>query len=152
MIQDSQNARAADKLAKVEGELASAAELLLKTLQTFMTGEHVVRIVGTDNAPSWAFYDSEYISGSFDFEVEAGSTQPMNETFRRQSALQLVDAMAPFAEVLNMPALAAHLLQEGFGVKNPQRFIMAPPVAGMPPQGGVPGEAPPQGEQLPLPM
>ena len=126
MIQDSQNARAADKLAKVEGELAAIASLLLQVLQTFTTGEHVVRIVGRDGAPAWAFYDKAYISGQFDFEVEAGSTQPQNETFRRQSALQLVDAMAPFAEVLNMPELAAYLLQTGFGVKNPSRFIVQP--------------------------
>lgn len=144
MIQDSQNARAADKLAKVEGELAAVAEMLLQVLQTFVTGEQAVRIVGQDGAPNWAFYDREYLKGKFDFEVEAGSTQPMNETFRRQSAMQLVDAMAPFAEVLNMPELAAYLLQEGFGVKNPQRFIMAPPpmAAGPGAPGGMPPQAP----------
>ena len=152
MIQDSQNARAADKLAKVEFELAAIASMLLQTLQTFLTGEHVVRIVGRDGAPSWAFYDREFIAGQFDFEVEAGSTQPQNETFRRQSALQLVDAMAPFAEVLNMPELAAYLLQTGFGVKNPQRFIMAPAAGPMGPppldtEGGMPpdqGAVPPE--------
>jgi hypothetical protein len=150
MIQDSQNARSADKLAKIEGELAGIAELLLKVLQTFLTGEHVVRIVGQDGAPNWAHYDAEYIAGNFDFEVEAGSTQPQNETFRRQSALQLVDAMAPFAAVLNMPVLAAYLLQEGFGVKNPQRFIMAPPPPGAGPPEGAEGE--PQGMEGQLPQ
>lgn len=135
MIQDSQNARSSDKLARVESELAQIAEKLLKVLQTFLTGEHVVRIVGQDGLPNWAEYDRDFIQGNFDFEVEAGSTQPSNETFRRQAAMQMVDALAPFAEVLNMPELAAHLLQEGFGVKNPQRFIVAPP----PPQMGAPG-------------
>lgn len=166
MIQDSQNARSADKLAKVEQELAAIAELLLKTLQTFLTGEKFVRIAGNDGGAYWAKYDADYIAGSFDFEVEAGSTQPQNETFRRQSALQMVDAMAPFASVLNMPALAAYLLQTGFGVQNPQRFINAPPAPAAPgapqdsnAQGGpggagqpasVPAEQPPQ--QAPQPQ
>lgn len=148
MIQDSSNARSADKLARIEAELSGVAELLLKVLQTFLTGEHVVRIVGKDGAPNWAFYDAEYIKGSFDFEVEAGSTQPQNETFRRQSAMQMMDAMANFASVLNLPELAAYVLQEGFGVKNPQRFIMAPPppAPAGPPQGPPPGGPPgPQG-------
>lgn len=148
IIQDSQNARAADKLARVERELAAIGELLLKVLQTFLTGEHVVRIVGSDGTMNWANYDAEYIKGSFDFEVEAGSTQPMNETFRRQSALQMMDALAPFgaAGVLNMPELAAWVMQEGFGVKNAQRFIMAPPAAVGP---GGPPQAPPEGQMPP---
>jgi hypothetical protein len=156
MIQDSQNARSADKLSRIETELSVLAEKLLQVLQTFLTGEHVVRIVGEDGAPRWATYDRDYIDGNFDFEVQAGSTQPMNETFRRQSAMQLVDAMAPFAEVLNMPELAKHLLTEGFGIKQAEKFIMLPPdpqaaggppgpgqmpqgmPPGMPQQGGIP--------------
>lgn len=127
MIQDSQQARSADKLAKVESELAQVAEKVLKVIQTFTTGEKVIRIVGQDGMPAWGYWDRAYIQGDFDFEVEAGSTQPQNETFRRQSALQMMDALAPLAEVINLPELARHVLQEGFGVKNPQRFIMQPP-------------------------
>lgn len=143
MIQDSSNARSADKLARVERELAQIAELLLKVLQTFMTGEQVVRIAGNDGAQHWAYYDADFIKGSFDFEVEAGSTQPQNETFRRQSALQMMDALGPMipSGVINVPALAVYVMQTGFGVKNAQQFIMAPP----PPQGapgGVPGAPP----------
>lgn len=142
MIQDSQNARSSDKLARVERELAALAEKLLMVLQVFLTGQHVVRIVGQDGMQSWGFYDRDYIQGNFDFNVEAGSTQPQNETFRRQAAMQMVDALAPFAEVLNMPELAKHVLQEGFGVRNPDRFIMAPPPQGMPPGGMPPQGAP----------
>lgn len=142
MIQDSQNARASDKLAKVEEELSEIGAMLMQVIQTFTTGEKVVRIAGRDGAMNWAFYDAAYIAGQFDFEVQAGSTQPQNESFRRQSAMQMVDALGPFAEVLNLPELAAYLLQEGFGVKNPQRFIMAPPP---PPEvPGVPGAEPPE--------
>jgi hypothetical protein len=137
MIQDSQNARSADKLAKVESELSQVAEKLLKVVQAFTTGDKVIRIVGQDGASAWGYWDRDYIQGDFDFEVEAGSTQPMNETFRRQSAMQMMDALTPLAEVINLPELARHVLQEGFGVKNPSRFIIAPP-----PQAG-PGGMPP---------
>ena len=148
MIQDSQNARSADKLAQIESELAIVANHLLRVLQVFLTGQHVIRIVGADGVDNWALYDREFIQGEFDFEVEAGSTQPQNETFRRQSAMQLVDAMAPFADVLNMPELAKHLLQTGFGVKDPDRFIQVlPPMGpeGMPMGGPEAGMMPPQG-------
>ena len=58
-------------------------------------------------------------------------------------ALQMVDAMAPFAGsgLINMSALAAHVLQFGFGVKNPDQFIQqAPPQ--MPPQAAPAGMQP----------
>ena len=148
MMQDAQNARSADKLARVESALADIAEKLLKVLQTFTTGEHVVRLVGQTSAPAWVFYDRDYISGDFDFEVEAGSTQPQNESFRRQSALQMMDAMAPLAPVLDLPQLAMYVLQYGFGVKNPGTFVVQPPQGPMPP-GQQQGAPPPQGELPP---
>lgn len=148
MLQDAQNARSADKLAKVERSLSTIAEKLLQVLQTFLTGEHVVRMVGQNGAPAWVYYDRDYIAGEFDFEVEAGSTQPQNESFRRQSALQMMDAMAPLAEVINLPTLARYVLQYGFGVKNADAFVMEEQA--QPPPGG-PG-APPGGEMPALPQ
>jgi hypothetical protein len=146
MIQDAANSRAQDKLACIEGFLGQIGERLIMLLQQYMTGEEVVRIVGQNAMPVWVTYDKDYIAGVFDFEVEAGSTQPQNETFRRQSAMQMVDAMAPFAAagVVDNVELAKYVLQMGFGVKNPDQFINAegPPE---PPQGGPapPGELPP---------
>lgn len=152
IVQDAANARAADKLATIEGAIADVAYRLVALAQQFMTGEQVARVVGKDGEPTWVTFESDYIAGEFDFEVEAGSTAPVNESFRRQMALQMVDAMSPFAGagLINMPALAAHVLQFGFGVKNPDQFIQAPPPpapdmgggpppdGGMPPQGGMP--------------
>ena len=78
-------------------------------------------------------------------------------------AMQVVDAMAPFASagIVDMPKLANYVLQYGFGIKNAGSFIMQPelppepitpqgapePVEGMPPQGMPPGmpEGMPQG-------
>lgn len=143
MMQDAMNARTSDKLAEVERAIASAAKRLIGLAQQFLTGEHVARVVGSMAMPIWVNFDRDYILGEFDFEVEAGSTQPVNESFRRQMALQMVDAMAPFvgAGVVDMAALARHVLQFGFGVKTPEAFLAQPQQAqpgmeGAPPQGG----------------
>jgi hypothetical protein len=66
----------------------------------------------------------------------------------------MVDAMAPFAGagIVDMPRLAAYVLQFGFGVKNPDEFMVQQqpqmpqaPAAGQPPMAAppsVPAEVP----------
>jgi hypothetical protein len=154
MIQDAQNSRAADKLSRIEMTLADIGGKLIQLMQVYMTGEHVVRIVGGQN-PVWVQFDADYIQGEFDFEVEAGSTQPRNESFRRQSALQLVDALGPFIQlgVVNPQALAQYVLQFGFGVKNVDAFMQMDPMGmggdGDPSQAGPPMQ--PQSPQVQTP-
>jgi hypothetical protein len=179
IIQDSANARAADKLAQIELTLAKLARRILQLGQEFLTVESTARIAGEDGSVQWVEFDKEAIQGEFDFEIEAGSTQPQNETFRRQSALQLMDAMsspmfAPQPDPMTgMPVpivdprkLAEHVLRYGFGIKNPQDFLVPEPpeppidpMTGMPMQpggemGGLPGEVPPEGggEEAPPPQ
>lgn len=151
MIQDAQNSRAQDKLARIEQTLSQLGMRVIQLMQQFMVGEHVVRIVGMSAAPVWVQFDADYIKGEFDFEVEGGSTQPRNESFRRQSALQLVDAMAPFigSGMVNPQAIIRHVLQFGFDVKDPDQFLGMPPQMGMPPEGGMPPE---QGAPMPPDM
>lgn len=164
MMQDAQNARTSDKLAEVERVIAMAAKRLIGLAQQFLTGEHVARVVGSQAMPIWVNFDRDYILGEFDFEVEAGSTQPVNESFRRQMALQMVDAMAPFvsAGVVDMAALARHVLQFGFGVKTPEAFLAQPqqqlgpdgqPMAGPPPgpDTGAPQGAPTESPDMAAP-
>jgi hypothetical protein len=112
----------------------------------------VIRVVGASAMPMWITYDRDYISGQFDFEVEGGSTQPNNESFRRQSALQLMDAMAPFlGTVVDPVALARKVLQDGFGIKDASQFLVG---GGLPPapDQGMGGEEqmmlPPGGEEM----
>lgn len=152
IAQDASNARASDKLALIELTIGKTASRLVALAQQYMTGEQVARVVGSNAIPLWIRFDRDYIQGEFDFEVEGGSTQPVNESFRRQMALQLVDAMAPFVQagVVDMAALARHVLQFGFGVKSPEAFLAAPvpqqptepamaQIGGMPPEmGGAP--------------
>jgi hypothetical protein len=145
MIQDASNARAADKLALIEEFLSEVGMRIVQLCQQFMTGDLVYRVVGmTGMEQTWVVGDPSWIQGEFDFEVEGGSTQPRNESFRRQAVNQLVDAIAPFvgAGVIDMSQLAMHVLHE-FGVRQPEKFIMqmAPPgMPGMPP--GAPGAPP----------
>ena len=131
IIQDAANARASDKLAIIEKAIADAARRLVMLAQQYMTGEQAVRVAGKDATNVWVEFDRDYIQGEFDFDVEAGSTQPVNESFRRQMALQVVDAMAPFAQagILDMAKLATYVLEKGFGIKSAAGFIMAPPPA-----------------------
>ena len=157
MIQDAQNSRAQDKVSRIETFLGQLGSRLISLLQQYMTGEQVVRVVGPTAMPIWITYDKDYIKGEFDLEVEAGSTQPQNETFRRQSAMQLVDAMAPFAGagVINVPELAKYVLQMGFGIKDPDAFISSEMAAPESPAGqqqeppALPPGQPPPGAPAP---
>lgn len=158
MIQDSANAKAQDRLSKIEASLARLGERVIGLMQQFMTGEQVARIV-TMPGRAWVNYDPAYIQGDFDYEVAAGSTEPMNETFRRQSAMQLVDASMPFLEmgVANPQALFMQILQKGFGIKDVSAFLQqqtptpVDPATGQPQpvQGGVPPEGAPPGPPQP---
>lgn len=154
-ITDAANARTADKLSIIELAISKVAKNMLMLAQQYMTGEQVVRVTGKDGEPAWVQFDRDYLEGDFDFEVVGGSTKPNNEAVRRQGALQLVDAMVPFAGagIINMQELAAHVLRVGFDVKNPEKFLSAPPpppmdpaMQGQPPEGAMPPQGgPPQG-------
>jgi hypothetical protein len=152
MIQDAANSRAQDRLAKVELVLSEIAERVVGLMQQYTTGDQVARIV-TMPVKGWVNFDKDRIKGEFDFEVQGGSTEPRNETFRRQSALQIVDASMPFMEagVVNMPALYQELLSKGFGIKDAGRFVQQPPPPTPPPgadqslqQLGAPPPGPPE--------
>jgi hypothetical protein len=146
--QDAANARASDKLAIIERAIGDCARRLVMLAQQYMTGEAAVRVVGQEENYVWLNFDRDYIQGEFDFEVEGGSTAPVNESFRRQMALQVVDAMAPFAGagIIDMPRLANYVLQYGFGIKNAASFVMQPELPAQPigPQG-----TPPPPEEMP---
>lgn len=159
IIAEAGNARVAEKLVSIENAIARCAGNLIMLAQQFMTGQQVVRIVGTESRPVWLSFDRDYISGEFDYTVEAGSTAPRNEAFRRDMALQMVSAVAPFAQagLINLPRLAEYVLSIGFGIKNASDFIQQPqpqpqpqPMApeqgleGLPPElaGGMPAGIP----------
>lgn len=142
MIQDAANARAQDRLQKIEGILSEAGKRVVQLLQQYVDGQQVARIV-TMPVRGWFNFDPDRIQGEFDYEVVGGSTEPQNETFRRQSAMQTVDMSIPFIEhgIVNLPALYQKLLRDGMGMKDAERFILDPTQQPQP-QGG-PGPAQP---------
>ena len=154
IIAEAGNARVAEKLVSIENSIAACASNLIMLAQQYLTGEQTIRIVGTEAAPVWLTFDKDYISGEFDFNVEAGSTAPRNEAFRRDMALQIVSALQPFAQagLVNLPKLAEYVLRTGFGVKDAESYItkpeaqapMSPDQAAVAQQGEAPGISPDQ--------
>ena len=153
IIAEAGNARVAEKLISIENSIAACASNLIMLGQQYLTGEQTVRIVGTEAAPVWLTFDKDYIAGEFDFTVEAGSTAPRNEAFRRDMALQMVSAMQPFAQagLVNLGRLAEYVLQQGFGVKDPGSFLTQPAMEEAPLPPGAGGMPMPQ-ELGPAPM
>jgi len=157
IIADAGNARAADKLAIVELALSHIARRVVQVMQQYMTGEQMARVATTGGGNLFVTYTRDDITGEYDFAIEAGSTQPMNDTIRKNQAVNLLNAMAPLVgTVINPAELAKHVLQQGFDIKDPEKFIIqqqpqlpAGPEQGMPaggPQMGQMGmpEAPPE--------
>jgi len=149
IIADAGNARASDKLAKIELFIGYVARKVIQLMQQYMTREQMVRITGKQEQNLFVAYTRDDILGEYDYSVEGGSTQPLNETARRQQAISLMNAIAPLVGMIIDPAeLARHVLQEGFGVKNPEKFLVqqqpaAPPgaPAGPPESPGMPPPA-----------
>lgn len=129
IIQDAANARAADKLDTVERFASEVSRHLVSLAQSFMTSDQVAVVVGVDGTKVWVPFNRDEIAGEFLFSTEAGSTQPQNETFRRQQASQLLQALGPYMTppgvpgYINVPDLLANVLREGFGIKNPEKYI-----------------------------
>jgi hypothetical protein len=149
IIQDAANARAADKLAKVEKIIGRCAQRLVTLAQQYMTEPQVVRVIGSNGHPLWFELDPDDLQGEYDFEVVGGSTQPKNDQARRQEAMQLLQTLAPFAGagVVNLPWLLKHVLQDGFGITNASRFMVSDqgPAMGLgEPDGGMEDEPPPE--------
>jgi len=127
IIADAQNARAADKLAIIEIGIGHLARRVIQLMQQFMTGEQMAQVADRGGQNLFVPFERDDIIGEYDFSVEGGSTQPMNETIRKQQAVSLMNAVAPLVGVVIDPAaLAKYVLQTGFGVKNPDKFLIQP--------------------------
>lgn len=137
LLQDAANVRTAEKLDRVETFIANLATKLLQINQQYVTGRQAAKIIGRDGANLWVPYTREDIKGQYDFRVEAGSTVPKNETFRRQSALGMLQALGPFIQTgqVNVQELLRVVLRDGFAVKNPEKFLQEQPQQ---PQMGMP--------------
>jgi len=152
ILQGAADSRAAEKLTLIENGIAKVAARLIMLAQQFMTEEQTVRVLDKPGQWAWVNFDKDYIDGDFDFNVEAGSTVPQNDGFRRQRALQIVDAMAPFAQagVIKLDALAKLVLDQGFGVKDIEKYLnVAEPAPNEPPVNPAESSVPASGMPLP---
>ena len=149
IINDVASGRSEAKRQKYEHFCGRIARKIMMLNQQFVTGEQVARIVGQDGAQYWLPYELSDILGEFDFEVEFGSTQPMNKAGEMRKAQDMAMALAPFVQmgIVDPTALARSILS-AFGEKNPGKFIMAPqidPMTGLPMPPMPPGGPPPPG-------
>jgi len=148
IVADAQNARAADKLAVVEMTISAVARRVLQLMQQFMTGNQMARVT-VSGEDMFIDYTREDIIGEYDFAVQAGSTQPMNDTIRKQQAISLMNAIAPLVgTVIDPQALAVHVLESGFGIKDPEKFLIQAPDQAV---AAEEGQMPPEGAQPPIP-
>jgi len=150
IIADAGNARAADKLATVELAIAQIGRRVIQLMQQFMTGEQMAQVADKGGS-LFVPYARDDITGEYDFSVEAGSTQPINDTIRKQQAVSLLNAMAPLVgTVIDPQALAKHVLSNGFGIKDPDKFMMQQqPQQPVGPEGAAPGAGPGAGQMPP---
>jgi len=125
IVADAGNARSADKLAIVEIAISQIARRVMQLMQQFMTGEEMVRVADPAGPGVFVTYVRDDIIGEYDFSVEGGSTQPVNDTIRKQQSVSLLNAIGPMiGTVIDPTALAKYVLQFGFDIKNPDQFIM----------------------------
>lgn len=137
IIQDTANARASDKLAKVEWAVGEVSRRMLILAQQFLHEGQAARITGRSGRPLHFYFEPSDIQGEFDFEVVGGSTRPKNEQFKQQQAMEMLNALAPFGDpqlgLVNMQEVIAYALEHGFGVDSPERFMGQGPM----PMGGL---------------
>ena len=155
IIQDSVNARSAEKLAIVEAGIAEVSKRLIELARQFATQGGLLRSRGPKGHPVYTYWEPDDFQAEMDFMVEAGSTVPKGEDYRRQEAMNLMGAIQPFIGPPGSGApldagLIAFWLLEQFGIKDPQRFAAPPPMMPMMPPGapggGVPAPSgPPEG-------
>ena len=153
VTQDYANARSSDKLAKVEEAMGQIAERMIRLSQMFMDTEAVAKVVTDQKVVDWIPYNRDALQGDFSFVVEAGSSQPNNESFKRQQAMQMMDTFGQFigSGYLNDQEFLGQIMRLN-GWADVERFLgpgpmpVGPDGQPLPPETqGDPGQMPGQG-------
>jgi hypothetical protein len=144
VIQDAANAKSADKLDKVYHYMANVAERMILLGQEFLEMESVARMTDEEGVNHWLEFSREDLQGEFFFDVEAGSTSPNNESFRRQQASTLMQDFGALigSGLLNDQYFISQVLRLN-GFSNPTKFLGP----GIPPPPPPAPPAPPASEQ-----
>ena len=126
MIGDAVKSRFSEMLAAVERAMVEVAEREVMLMQQYMVLPRMLRVAGAAVGKTWYVpYDREAVQGDFDFEIEAGSTKPLNDTQRRQQAQQIMAVAGPFiGQIIDPKELLRYVLSEGFQVTSPERLFI----------------------------
>ena len=131
LIQDATNARQAEKLSQVEVFISEIAAALLQIMQQFMQEHRDVRVVGPlGGDPLWFAAEPDDIIGEYLFKVQAGSTQPTNETTRRTNAITAMQMLGPWVQqgLVDPVQLLKHVMVEGLDIRQPEKLFTPPAV------------------------
>lgn len=156
IIQEAGNERFGFKaeLAELTG-LTRLARHFGSIMQQFWTTDRVVRVLGEDGQYAWETFTPDSLTGSLDYQVEAGSST-QTESVRKQTAIELYQQLVGDPAV-NQLALKEDLLR-AYGKKDLDRYLApaGPPVidpaTGQPidPTTGQPVIEPPMEGEVPL--
>lgn len=136
IVNDQARTRSEYRLQRYEEFVSRVAAKVVTLCKQYLTSEEVAKI-DIDGAQFWLPFTGDDLVGEYSFSVKAGSTAPLSPAMRRREANDLAQAMAPFVAsgVVN-PAEVAKKILEAFGVRDVNKFIMAPgPMGPMGPMG-----------------
>jgi len=143
LLQEASSSRLKYKLDNLEDSLKEFGEQLLALNQQYIDKPTKIRIVGEGMA-KWISQEPDNLIGDFDLAVDAASDQPMNKSIRRAEARELLNTVAPLAELIGPEPLQVVLknLYETYEIKDAETLFKQ--------QGGIPA---PQGSgQAPGPQ
>lgn len=147
-IQGAGGARQKAAAQKYEELCAGVAEDFLDLLQQFAVRERSLPIYADEEAQqiaSWRPWTKDDITGAYQFAVYVGSTEVKNQQGRAEEFGFLLQSLAPYAALINVPELIKQMLANFPDVKDINAIITPPaPPPGMMPPGGpaVPGAGP----------
>lgn len=155
LIQEAANMRFRMKVMLIEEMgIKELGLMMLKLNQQFMSEKKVIRITG-DEGYEWKTITPDDIKGEYDIMVETGSSQPMNESLRRKTALDLLSLFAGDPDLSEEGRIdLKKSVMEAHGIRNPDKYFNKPmegmmPASPVSPEGQLPGQPQPAGQPNP---
>lgn len=164
ILNDAANTRFSEKLSEMELAMREVAKRVIMNMQQYQVLPRILRVAGVHdpetNRETYGFFefDRDMLQGEFDFEVEAGSTEPLNDTARRQLAQQVMTIGMPGVQlgILNPKFLYKYVFEELLGVQGADKLfadtgdgLPGGMVTGLPAVGGMPVQSAETGASQP---
>jgi hypothetical protein len=137
IISDAVESRFAQKMTTLESSMGRVSAMAIRLIQQYMSLPRQTRLGGVPkdmrDALQWRegdpvpflMFTRQNLAGDFDFNVEVGSTQPLNEANMRAMAQQLMNMSMPFVQmgVVDPGKLYSMVVNMGFRVVDPTRLL-----------------------------